>query len=444
MLSRWYILPAADQALPALQRLEAEHVLEALQDAGFLAADTTANQLIALDASYQPGEALRAAIAWLPRPEIPLHRVWAEGQIFSLRAPVRQPMSGRGKEGKLDGVPVELYALPKDRRLRELKQIIRREALTNLWEEWFDERVELRRTFLRFVPESKFVCHIRPASNDAEQSQATEGIALRVTRTKTAKRLAHRHRVCAEQVNDRPGSLHIPPLAAADPERGLIAIDWMSGLPLDEKLRKTKPKRIMSRLADAMQQFHAMAVNNLPELGPEQVLKKTNEYIAELTQALPEHRDELKGIASDMDHLARSIVPHPIRQTLHNDLNWAQVQIQNDRCTILDLECMAQGDPLIDIAHMDVCLELASVREDLSITPDESIHWRELWLQAWQQREPRRTTEPVFHFYRVCSAIRLARGMIRHLRPVWPAVVPAAIRCAKQCLSHASVPRGQR
>jgi|GEM_PF-2708366 len=435
MLSRWYKLSDADPSVAALQRLTPEHVMRMLQASGLLGKETSPDQLIALDASYQPGESLRASFAWQPAGDIPLDRVWAEGRVFALRSPVREPMSGRGCVAHLDGVPVELYALPRDRRLRDLKHLIRRDALADLWASWFDERIELRRTFLRYVPESKFICQVRPASGFAEQSKLPEGVALRITREKTAKQLAYRHRVCAQQAEQLAGYLDIPGLAAADTEKGLVAIHWMGGLTLDNKLRKSKPERIINRLVQATQQFHQLQVDNLTMLTPAAVLAKTNEYLGELHAALSTHRRALQSIGADLSLLAKCVEPAACIKTLHNDLNWAQVQVRRDRYTILDLECMAIGDPLVDIAHMDVCLELAPMRDDLSITKQESDLWRSLWLEEWGKLIADVSASPAFHFYRASSAIRLACGMLSHLRPVWPELIPAALRSAEQSLS---------
>ena len=443
MLSTWFELPDNDPAVPALQRLTRESVIRMLKVSGLVPDDGQADQMIALDAAYEPGVSVRAAFAWLPDTSIPEERVWVEGQVFYLRGPVREPMSRRGQLAELDGEAVELYAFPNDRRLRDLRRVTKNAALGELWASWFGEEVDVRRTFLRYVPESKFVCRVRPVDKSMVDEVRAEGVALRVVRAKTAKHMIECHRALADQGNQAGGTLHIPPVLAADEASGLIAIPWLGGVSLDDKLRRTDPKRVMRRLVDAVQTFHRIRIDGLEPFDPITACDQTTVYLDELATALPTYRDQLRDIKSAFINF-RNLPAYPDPVTLHNDLNWSQLQIRNSRYTLLDFECMVAGDPLIDIAHMDLYLELASARRDFAITEAESTEWRGLWLSEWNERLPGRLSEDAYRYYRTASAIRVARGMIRHLRPVWRDALPNLIRIASDALLGDRTAGGRR
>jgi aminoglycoside phosphotransferase (APT) family kinase protein len=109
--------------------------------------------------------------------------------------------------------------------------------------------------------------------------------------------------------------------------------------------------------------------------------------------------------------------------TLHNDLHWNQFSIKGGRFAILDLERMVRGDSTVDVANFATQLQMLDCRLELDVDRETAERWRQTFLTCWEADAGRPLPRARFHALAARSRLDLARGMLRHLRPDWPAIV---------------------
>ncbi|MCH7703760.1 MAG: phosphotransferase, partial [Planctomycetes bacterium] len=150
--------------------------------------------------------------------------------------------------------------------------------------------------------------------------------------------------------------------------------------------------------------------------------------VGDLCETLPELSDRLRpiGVAT----VARlSEVGTSDTVTLHNDMHFKQVRVRSKRIGILDLDRLAIGDPLIDVANFATQLCMLGVRTDHSIDAATARGWANAFLDEWGRATGRPIDAGRYRCYAVLSLVELARGMMRHLRTGWRAL---AGRCVDQ------------
>ena len=121
--------------------------------------------------------------------------------------------------------------------------------------------------------------------------------------------------------------------------------------------------------------------------------------------------------------------------TLHNDLHWNQIRVDGERFTFLDLERMATGDPLIDVANLATQMRMLGHRREFSVDVATAQAWAGEFLTQWERRVGKPINATRFRCYVVCSLFCLARGMMRHLRPGWRALSQTCLELAESQLN---------
>lgn len=434
MLTDYFELPDADERLPAACVLQDDQVLAACN--AHFARERPEGLWIScepLDVLYDPGRQVRLAVALCDRPDVAYDRLWAEGQIVSLVHPVRKSMSRRGRVVEIGGHHFEAYLFPNDRRLRALRRVADREELGRLWQSWFGESVDLRRRFIRYVPEQKFITRLRPSSRTGAEHGPTKGIALRLTLPDVARELIRRHETVTQQTADASVPLHVPRVLGADAPQGLMAIKWIGGDMLLNVLRQDGPEQAMPSVAAAVRRFHELDVDDLPMVTLYSLTGSWDAAVADLIAAMPTSADRLHDLSERWRAVLGLIRDVPC-VTLHHDLFWGQVRVHRDRYTLLDLERMAIGDPLLDVANFTQELEALSFRDELGVTPADAERWAAQFLEAWSTQ----SSEPIdplrYGLYSSLTSLRMARGMMRHLRPAWPMRISRCIDAAETAM----------
>ena len=435
--------PALD---PLLAHLEAESVLAACQEqfpAGDSAGRRSRRCARAIEALYHPGRYVRVAYAFLPDSSIPNHRVWPQGEVVYLHAPVRRPMSSRGVVLQLGGMEVEMYRFPNDRRLRGLRKFAAQRAATAIWQDWLDqdgaeERLEpqtLQRFLLRYVPEQKWVVRLRaePVHHGGGKVHKRR-ITVRCASPSLCATLLNRHQSLRRCAKESKSLFHAARVVGYDAQLGLLAVKWAHGLNLVEMLQEQEPTDVMRKVVATLQSFHASGISDLPSITPAILQRQIQESVDDLSLTCPEFRQRLADVGKTMtERLDRLDGFDPV--TLHNDLHWNQIRVDGERFTFLDLERMATGDPLIDVANLATQMRMLGHRREFSVDVATAQAWAGEFLTQWERRVGKPINATRFRCYVVCSLFCLARGMMRHLRPGWRALSQTCLELAESQLS---------
>lgn len=436
-----------DAALdPVLAQLDAESVLAACQEqlpAGEPAGRRLWRCARAVEALYHPGRYVRVAYAFLSDSSIPDHRVWPHGDVVYLHAPVRRPMSRRGVVLQLGGMDVEMYRFPNDRRLRGLRKFAAQRTAAAIWQDWIDqdgakERLDprtLQRFLLRYVPEQKWVVRLRAEPvHDGGGKVHKRRITVRCSSPSLCATLLNRHRSLRRCSKESQALFHAARVVGYDAQRGLLAVKWAHGLNLLEMLREQEPADVMRNVVAMLQSFQASGVSDLPTITPAILQRQIQETVDDLSLTCPELRQRLADVGSTViGRLGRLDGFDPV--TLHNDLHWNQIRVDGERFTFLDLERMAAGDPLIDVANLATQVRMLGHRREFSVDAATAQAWAGEFLTHWERRVGRPINTTRFRCYVVCSLFRLARGMMRHLRPGWRTLAQTCLELAESQLS---------
>ncbi|HEY3242203.1 MAG TPA: hypothetical protein VGM03_02540 [Phycisphaerae bacterium] len=463
MLTSAIDLPSDPVLDPVLAHLTPDEVLAACRaQLGLLEPATRESWTCCrmIEALYHPHRYVRVAYALLSDPATPPNRVWPEGQVVYIHAPLRAPLSRRGTLLKLGGSPVEAYAFPDDRRLRGLRKFAGRAAAVSTWQEWLIRSGEnlqlqpdsLRRVLLRYVPEQKWLVRLRATghvmdglaeaprtilSSSAERTPLNKrSIAVRAAGRTACAELLIRHLRLAE--TGAP-AFRVPGVVGVDLDRGLLATEWLRGHTLLEALAGSDASQVIGRVVRALRSFHRTVIPALDLLTPDDCRRRAAGALHDLSAACPALSARLRHLGRALHRRLRTLAPAaPV--TLHNDFHWNQIRMEPDRLTILDLERLRCGDPWIDVANYATQLRMLAYRPEHAVDHQTAEAWRAEFLEQWSRGADRAANSNAFRCYSVLSLLELARGMLRHLRCGWPAL---AEHCVNQAETEFAAPAGK-
>lgn len=388
-----------------------------------------------IEAIYHPSRYLRIVYAMVDDAETSASRTWPEGQLVYLHAPVRRPMSQRGEVIRVGGHPVEAYAFPNDRRLRGLRTFARKDLAAATWQTWAAQTGEaacmdessMQRLLVRYVPEQKWVVRLR-----AEWSSATSGtpikrrLAVRSASPASCRTLLSRHQALTKHAASGDSDFTVPAVLGDDVDRGLIAFEWLRGNTLLEELRQGDEVAVMEAVIRAIRGFHAAEVPTLPRMTSERIAANVSDAVTDLDAACPDLREPLNEIRRRLPERLEDD-GNGVPVTLHNDLHWNQFSIKGGRFAVLDLERMVRGDETVDVANFATQLQMLGCRPDVDVDTETAERWRRTFLTCWQANVGRTLPRARFHALAARSRLDLARGMLRHLRPDWPAIAEECV-----------------
>jgi hypothetical protein len=397
----------------------------------------------AIEALYHPGRYVRIAYALLAEEAAPPERFWPKDCLCYFHWPVRRPMPRRGAVVHLNGCDVETYCFPDDRRLRRLRRFTRKRVIGRLWRSWVDGRDALaeadhgpvQRQLIRYVPEHKFVARLRARTLRERSSDAPHSsIALRICSPETCRALAWRHSAVAKLVRGTSKYLHVPDLVGVDAGGGLVAVEWVRGHGLLEKLRTGESTAVMRRMAEVLRSFHRVPSAGIRHLLPRDLCRRVDNAVSDLGVTCPELKPRLASLAAELRGRLKAVCDlEPV--TLHNDLHWNQVRIHRNRYALLDLERMCTGDALVDVANFATQVRMLGFRPEYDVETVSATRWAAEFLTQWARVVGRPVAPDRFHLYAAISLLTLARSMMRHLRPGWRAL---AGRCVEQAEAELS------
>ena len=435
---------------PALAALTGPSVLDALREQ-LPRVDEDARsrwrQARVIEAIYHPGRYARVAYALLNDPDTPAHRAWPQGQVVYLHAPVRTPMSRRGSIVTINGLDTEAYRFPNDRRLRGLRAFTAPGAATSVWQDWIDQtggeyRLDagsLQRLLIRYVPEQKWIVRLRAEGTHRDTGTLRKRrVVVRSAAPEVCATLWHRHTRLHERCKQDDARFFVPAVVGADTDNGLLAVKWVHGASLVESLRARPVEEVMMGAARMLFDVHRTELTGLDVLGTEALTSRVMDASEDLAIACPTLAPRFRRIAAETcEKLARFDGARVA--TLHNDLHWNQLRIEGDRFALLDLERMARGDPLVDVANLSAQLRLLACRSEHAVSSSIAREWSCAWIAAWSDVSRQPMDRARLGCYGAMAALDLARGMMRHLRSGWRELATHCVDFAEAELATARV-----
>ena len=401
-----------------------------------------ASHCAVIEALYDPGSHVRIAYVISDKP-LSVLRSWPAGEVFYARYPVRQPMSRRGFVMCTEGFDVEVYRFPNDRRLRGMRKFNGRDRAAEVWQRWL-EREEpgfklasdtLRRGLLRYVPEQKWVIHLHAqVRGDAAEDGEKRAVAVRSADVQHCKTMYERLLSLRRVRNDFDGAFRILKPVALDTHLGLLVTRWSWGDSLLDMLRRHDPQHVMNHVAAGLGALHRMPIEGLETINTAQRLSAAQDCARDLEAVLPSLKTALESLLAELSHRCpEDDLAH--YATCHNDFHWNQLRGRPERLTILDVECMALGDPWMDVATFVTQLSMLPRRPELAVETKEAAAWSQAFLTAWQSNRGGALDDDRINWYSAIALLVLARGLMRHLRRGWPELACQCVESATAALA---------
>ncbi len=437
-------IPQDDRLGEALEALRPGNVLAAARERFDWVEEAVRSRWRAVrtvEVLYHPGRHVVVAYALLHDADLPERRSWPEAEVIYVRTPVREPMSRRGRVVEFGNIPVEVYAFPNDRRLRGLRKFAKTRDALRTWQGWLDEtdggRIRgetLQRLLVRYVPEQKWVARLRAeVENAADGSSKKRRIAARCTTTAICRTLTDRHAALSRAAEASGEAFRVPPVVGVDEAQGVLAVEWNRGRSLVETLREHDAASVLGGLAGALHALHETKISSLPPLNAEALTRSAQEAVEDIGYCCAAVKPRLDALLGELrERLPR--LDGGRRVTVHNDFHWDQVRFKHGMFTVLDLERMALGDPLVDVSNLTAQLRMLGDRADTGVAPAEGIAWAHGFLEQWCRRGGSVSLER-FQTYTVCALLKLAYGMMRHFRPGWRALLTRCLDEAEATLA---------
>ncbi len=392
-----------------------------------------------IEALYHPGRYLRVAYVLLPAGDVEESRYWPEGQLIYLQAPLREPLSRRGTRLQFGSADVEAYVFPNDRRLRGMRKFAGRDTTAKTWAQWAETTGDgqivpktLQRLLVRYVPEQKWIIRLRAEFvPDSGGEPVKRRLAVRCARSAMHAVLRQRHDALNAIESNTETSFCVPKIIGSVDENTVLAVEWIRGTPLVEMLQSGDAKHVLGEVASRLANLHQTTVPDLPSLLSDDLAESARLACEDLAAAEPKWGDDLQELQSILcSALSKIEVNKPV--TLHNDLHLGQISCKRERVILFDLERMAMGDAMRDVATMATQLRLCGPRPDFEVSVDTANQWSQLFLDAWCSVSGSTSDREKLSLYSALAALELGRGMMRHLKRDWVLIARSCIEFALQ------------
>lgn len=312
----------------------------------------------------------------------------------------------------LDRWAIAVHAFPHDRRLPTLAHLQDPRRRAKLFARLLAEQPHLRGgtlTGLRYKPERRWVARL----------EAPAGRAL----VKVTQRAAVRRAMAARDALARRAP--VPELLGASRRRGLVALEWLEGEALEDRLESTP------RAAEAVGPALA-AVHELDGLG---LALRPDSDAQRLTAAARATLVVSPAMAQRADRLAMRLVgelrPAGRRTAVHGDFSADQVILGARGAMLVDLDETRRDDPAVDLAGFAAELRLRVVRGRLQIAAAEQA-WEAL-LEGYRAAGGRAVTSGPALSRRIAAALLLrATEPFRLREHDWDEQVVALVEAAER------------
>jgi hypothetical protein len=221
-----------------------------------------------------------------------------------------------------------------------------------------------------------------------------------------------------EQLTAQGAALGVPrPLLHLEAEHTIWLEDW-GGLPLIEAARERSWDELVTRAAAAVAALHCSRITGFPPAPtPDQVLQTALEDGPKYAGRVPAQRNLVVRI---LEHL-RSTQPAPDaagwpRVPIHGACRAEQMLIRGSETALIDLDSLAEGDPLLDVAEFVASLEFLAL---CGTSPGlDFARASECFLESYAARVPWHVDRGRVSWYALAFAVSKLHASIKHLEMV--------------------------
>ena len=248
----------------------------------------------------------------------------------------------------------------------------------------------------------------------------------------------------AERVHDwlvrlwaAPGRrFQTPRPLGVEPDLGIRWVQLVDGLRLDRCWSDGNlAAPLILRVVEAAAGLHAVPLPDLPVRRPPDVLRRIErKVLPRIDAALPALGLASTALYEALAQRATALPDRPLR-TIHGDLHAANVLLQGDEVTLVDLDSLTLGDPAYDLALFGSRLLLLALNraERLAETAELVAGLPEVYAAAGGAPIPTVT----FAWYMAALLVgRQIRTCIRHCAPNLGQLAPALLAIARETLDH--------
>ncbi len=231
-----------------------------------------------------------------------------------------------------------------------------------------------------------------------------------------------------QRVGEEPAGFHFPRLLGTCDERAAYRATWLSGsMPVVH----TSGAEAFARIGEALGVFQAkVRTHGLAE--------HTALDELELLDRAALRAESLAMQPPDAWHAARARVAmvaprHETLVAVHRDLHDGQLLVDGDDLGLLDLDGLAAGSPLLDVANLSAHLELRALQG----LDGADAHGAEACARSLlSANHTGDDVEQLEHlrFYQATTFLRLS--LLYALRPRWAHLSDTLLRYAERCLDE--------
>lgn len=406
----------ADPAMPDLEvAAQPENVLAACRDqlhdvSGDERAAWTRCKIT--EAIYQPGRSCRIAYEIetgdSDRPTIVYARWPADGRPHASATRVTT-----------DGGSFDLFRYPRDRRLRQIRAMRRDDWLFEASSAWCRHRdgagvmalADWRCTPIKYVPESRLVCRLKGRWQPQSGPERWMRAYVRISRINHTAKQAALLRELKHALATAGAPFDVPEVFDSMDEHHLLATEFVRG----QTMREAVDENEVGPVLEACERIAGLSKLPLSTASPATIPPAPTPL--EMMKDLAVASTELAVHCRTLADWAHTTPPIANRIGLcHGDLHGGQIIEKKGRFVVVDWDRVCIGDPVRDLCNFISDIEFRSYTKGFS--DDSAIASR--LLAAWKNAGGT-VDHASYTWWRTYADTLRAWGLLRHLRPGWPA-----------------------
>jgi aminoglycoside phosphotransferase (APT) family kinase protein len=377
------------------------------------------------EAIYQPGRACRIAYhLHAPeaiRPDIVYAR-WANDERRHASAVL----------ARRSGLPIELYRFPRDRRMRQVRSMQRKDWLRAESGRWIKEWLgpgkwdddDWRCSPIKYVPESRLVARLKGRWVGGSGERWVRAYVRVTRRDDAAEQVAKLRDLedCAKALEFR-----VPHVLGVVPDAHLMATEFIRGQSLREAC-EADGTAILPNACGRLASIHKAMPVYLTDSKSVDLAVSSECMLDDLEAAVP-------GSSPACGNLRRWSERKPAepaqRKFVHGDLHAGQVLFEGDQMWVVDWDRAGWGDPAQDLTNLAVEFESRALDSDGNDADELAAECVAGWRGAGETIDAQS-----IEWWATRAYVLRAWGLMRHLRPGWQAKSGQLLERAVQTQEH--------
>jgi aminoglycoside phosphotransferase (APT) family kinase protein len=203
------------------------------------------------------------------------------------------------------------------------------------------------------------------------------------------------------------------PLVHLPEESAIWFADW-GGRGLVEAAGEQGWVRMAERAAAALAAFHRLALPGIPlHPSPAEDLAEARVDAARYAARVRGHAGIARGIVAGLERGLPRSGPERPAVVLHGAFRAEHVLVRGPHTAFIDLDGMALGDPLVDVAEFVASLEFLALRSEASPFDTECVSRR--FLESYAASVPWAVDGGSLRWYALVSILRKLHGAVKRL-----------------------------